>query len=93
MVLCNAYAAELWGSIYEGLLYARELGFTCIEVSVDSAIVVSELTNGGSGSPRGCSLVEMICCLMDLEWKVVLHHFFREANQRANVLAKLLCSI
>jgi hypothetical protein len=52
--MCNAYMSELWG-VLEGL--------KC----VDSAIVVSVLIGGGSGSPSGRSLVMQTMQLMDLD--------------------------
>jgi hypothetical protein len=36
--ICSAYVAELWG-VLEGLRYARNHGFTRIELNVDSSVV------------------------------------------------------
>ncbi|MCI23311.1 ribonuclease H protein, partial [Trifolium medium] len=36
---CSAYVAELWG-IFEGLKYARRLGYDAVELNVDSTVVV-----------------------------------------------------
>jgi ribonuclease HI len=36
----GVYMAKLWG-VYEGLRYARELGFHAVELNVDSLVVAS----------------------------------------------------
>jgi ribonuclease HI len=43
--MCSAYVAELWG-VYEGLRYARRLGFILVELNVDSLVVAKTLMDG-----------------------------------------------
>ncbi|PNX57779.1 ribonuclease H, partial [Trifolium pratense] len=38
--ICSAYVAELWGVVFEGLRYARRLGFNRIELEVDYWILL-----------------------------------------------------
>ncbi|MCH98601.1 ribonuclease H protein, partial [Trifolium medium] len=67
--VCGAYVAELRG-LYEGLLYARELGLRRIEVDVDSTTVVNVISKDDNGSRSGCALVWKIRRLMELDWEV-----------------------
>ncbi|MCH81999.1 putative non-LTR retroelement reverse transcriptase, partial [Trifolium medium] len=90
--MCSAYIAELWG-VYEGLLYARGLGYSRVEVNVDSSVMVHVLLKGGSGSPGGRALVWKIRRLMELDWEVVMHHAYRESNKCADALANLGCDM
>jgi hypothetical protein len=39
------------------------------------------------GSVVGRALIEKICQLLALEWQVVVHHSYHEANQYTDVLA------
>lgn len=90
--VCSAYMVELWG-LYEGLRYARILGFQAIELNVDSLVVVNARTQNERGSPMGRSLVEKIRRMIDLEWEVVVKHSYFEANQCADALANYGCSL
>ncbi|PNX86941.1 hypothetical protein L195_g043024, partial [Trifolium pratense] len=56
------YVAELWG-VLEGLRYARKLGFTRIELNVDSSVVDSVLRLEGKGSPL--DVLANIGCTID----------------------------
>jgi hypothetical protein len=60
-----------------------------VELHVDSLVVVKAITVNEHGSMRGRSPIEKIQQLIDLEWKVVVHHSYREANQFADALANL----
>ncbi|PNX62105.1 ribonuclease H [Trifolium pratense] len=86
--ICNAYVAELWG-VLEGLRYARSLGFNRIELDVDSSVVNQVLKQPGYGRPLGGTLVMRICCLLELEWEVVIKHSYRETNKCVDVLANI----
>jgi ribonuclease HI len=88
----SAYLAELWG-VLEGLMYARRLQFCFIELHIDSLVVVQAITSNGHGSWKGRSLVEQIRRLLALDWQVVVHHSYREANQCADALANYGCSM
>ncbi|PNX80907.1 ethylene responsive transcription factor 1b, partial [Trifolium pratense] len=84
---------ELCG-VYEGLMLARRMNFTRIEVHVDSAVVVKDITTRGSTSMQGRALVEKIRHMLDLNWKVeVQQHSYCEANQLADALANHGCSL
>ncbi|KAK2379785.1 Polynucleotidyl transferase, ribonuclease H superfamily protein [Trifolium repens] len=90
--ICSAYVAELWG-VLEGLRYARNLGFTRIELNVDSSVVDHVLRRQGNNSPTGSALINQIRRLMDLDWEVVVKHSYREANKCADVLANIGCTL
>lgn len=63
---CSAYMVEL-REAYEGLKYARRLGFSVVELDVDSSVVVQMIYKGGWGSHCGTSLVMKICRLLEME--------------------------
>lgn len=42
---CDAFIAELWG-VLEGLRCAKRMGFTAVELNVDSLVVVNIITSG-----------------------------------------------
>jgi ribonuclease HI len=88
----TAYLAELWG-VYEGLQVARRMNFHRVELHVDSMVVVQVLNSNGRGSLRGRALVEKIRRLLSLDWEIVVHHSYREANQCADALANYGCNI
>ncbi|MCI08269.1 putative non-LTR retroelement reverse transcriptase [Trifolium medium] len=89
---CNAYLAELWG-VFEGLKYVKRLGFRAVEVNVDSLMVANILNSNQEGSPMGRALVTKIRALTELDWEVVVRHSYCEANQSADALANLGCSL
>ncbi|PNX81975.1 ribonuclease H, partial [Trifolium pratense] len=88
----SAYVAELWG-LLEGLMYARSLQFKFIEVHVDSLAVMQVVSSHENGSWKGRTLVEKIRRLLALDWEVVVHHSYREANCCADALANYGCSL
>jgi ribonuclease HI len=89
---CSAFIAELWG-VFEGLKYARSLGYTAIDLNVDSLIVAQAIQTGRSRSIMGHSLVKHIRQLMCLDWEVTVSHAFRESNYCADALANYGCSL
>ncbi|CAJ2675557.1 unnamed protein product [Trifolium pratense] len=89
---CSAFVAELLG-VYEGLSYARRMGFMFIELNIDSAMVVQVINTGRLKSPFGLTLVKNIRRLVDMEWEVHITHAYRESNQCADALANIGCSI
>ncbi|PNY00778.1 ribonuclease H [Trifolium pratense] len=90
--ICSAYVAELWG-VFEELRYARRLGFTIIDLEVDSSLVNQVLRKSGYGRPLGGALVMCIWSMLELDWEVVINHAYREANKCADVLANVGCTI
>ncbi|MCI17930.1 putative non-LTR retroelement reverse transcriptase, partial [Trifolium medium] len=89
---CYAYVAELWG-VVEGLKYAWSRGFKKVELNVDSIAVVQVLNEGGTCSALGFSLVKQIQRLVNLDWEIKVSHLYREANQCADGLATMGCSL
>ncbi|MCH91455.1 putative non-LTR retroelement reverse transcriptase [Trifolium medium] len=88
----SAYVAELW-EVLEGLMYVRMMQFQFIELHVDSLVVVQAISSHGHGSWKGKALVEKIRRLLAFDWKVVVHHSYREVNQCADALANYGCSM
>jgi ribonuclease HI len=86
----NAYLAELW-SVLEGLKLARRLNFQAVELHIDSLTVVRNIMSNKSITHVGKSLVDRIRRFIELEWKVVVHHSYREANSCADALADHGC--
>jgi ribonuclease HI len=87
---CSAFIAELWG-VLEGLHYVKRLGFTKIELNIDSEAVVRVVRTGRSQSAAGSVLVEQISKMMALDWEVEVRHTYREANKCADALANYGC--
>jgi ribonuclease HI len=87
---CSAFIAELWG-ILEGLRYVKSMGFTKIELNIDSEAVVRVVQTGRSQSTAGGVLVEQISKMMSLDWEVEVRHTYREANKCADALANYGC--
>ncbi|MCH79377.1 putative non-LTR retroelement reverse transcriptase [Trifolium medium] len=90
--ICNAFIAELWG-VFEGLKYARSLGYNAIDLNVDSMIVVQAIRTGKTRSILGHNLVKNIMRLMRLDWDVTINHVYREANYCVDALANFGCSL
>lgn len=88
----SPYVAELWG-VWEGLRLAWSMGFTNIELQVDSKAVVSAISNtlGDSFDERG--LIRRIRHLLDNDWQIRVSHVYREANKVADGLAALGCEL
>ncbi|GAU25543.1 hypothetical protein TSUD_259770 [Trifolium subterraneum] len=90
--MCNAFVAELWG-VLEGLRFVRNMGFRKVELCIDSQFVVQVIKNGCVQSSMGVSLLKQIWRLLDLDWNVEVSHTYREANNCADALAMLGCSL
>lgn len=71
--------------------YAKRLGFRAGELNVDSLVVSNILFNNENGRPVGRSLYVKIRGLLELEWNVVIHHNYGEANQYVNALTNFGC--
>ena len=89
---CSAFVAELWG-MFEGLVYARRLGFVVVELNTDSVTVAQVISTGNLKSPVGASLLRSICWLLALDWEVKVLHVYRESNQCADALATIGCML
>jgi ribonuclease HI len=89
---CSAFVAELWG-VFEGLQYARHLGFAAVELNTDSVTVAQAISTGNLNSPVGASLLRNIRRLLALDWEVKVVHAYRESNQCADALATIGCSL
>jgi ribonuclease HI len=61
--------AELWG-VYEGLKYVKNMGFTAVEVNVDSLAVVEALKRKTKSNVTGGALINQIRQIMNLDWEV-----------------------
>ncbi|PNY12420.1 ribonuclease H [Trifolium pratense] len=86
--LCSAFVAELWG-VLEGLRYVHHIGFTMVELNIDSEAVVKVVKARQLGSSSGAALVKQIWRMLDMNWKVEISHTYREANKCADALANL----
>ena len=62
----NAFIAELWG-VLEGLRCAKQMGFTTVELPVDSLVVVNIIMKGQDINLIGRSLVQRIRQLLQME--------------------------
>ncbi|MCI30277.1 putative non-LTR retroelement reverse transcriptase, partial [Trifolium medium] len=82
----------LWG-VFEGLKYARRLGYDVVELNVDSMVVKQALNSGLAGNLSGQALVKNIRRLLDLTWEVTVKHSYRVANACADALANIGCSL
>jgi ribonuclease HI len=87
---CNAFIAELWG-VLEGLRCAKRMGFTSVELHVDSLVVVNTITKGQDINSMGRNIVQRIRQLLQMEWEVKVQHSYREANNCADALANMGC--
>ncbi|MCH86160.1 putative ribonuclease H protein, partial [Trifolium medium] len=77
--------------VYEGLKVARRLNYHFVELHVDSGCC--ESPHISNGSLRGRYLLEKIRRLVALDWKVVVHHSYREENQCTDALANHGCNM
>jgi ribonuclease HI len=89
---CSAFVAELWG-VFEGLKFAKRLGFMAIELNIDSSVVVQVIKTGRLNSSVGMTLVRNIQRLVNMEWEVRIVHAYRESNQCADALANVGCTL
>jgi ribonuclease HI len=86
----TAYMAELWG-VFEGLVLAKRLGATKLELRIDSAVIVQSLQARQEGSPMGATLLKKIYKIMEDFQEVCIIHVYREANRCADMLANIGC--
>ncbi|KAF7816000.1 hypothetical protein G2W53_029969 [Senna tora] len=85
---CDILWAELRG-ILDGLELLWNKGFRKVVIECDSKVAL-ELVENGTTENHPCSgLVHQIRSLVDRNWDVNLVHAFREANQAADLMAKM----
>ncbi|KAG7558418.1 Ribonuclease H domain [Arabidopsis thaliana x Arabidopsis arenosa] len=90
--ICSAPLAELWG-VYYGLYIAWERGITCLEVEVDSEMVVGFLRTGIDDSHPLSFLVRLCHGFLSKDWSVRVSHVYREANRLADGLTNYAFSL
>ncbi|MCH81010.1 ribonuclease H protein [Trifolium medium] len=73
--LCSAFVAELWG-VLEGLRYAHRLGFTRVELNIDSETVIKVIRKGRLSSSVGNALAKQIWRMLEMEWVVEITHTY-----------------
>ena len=76
-------------AVKQGLMIAWHKGVKLLQLELDLKVVLHWLTNKNMNYPT--NMLPLICdCknLLDWEWKVLVHHMYREANSCANALAK-----
>jgi ribonuclease HI len=69
------------------------MGFTNVEVSIDSKVVVQAIHSGRVQGAIGYSLIKRIRSMLDKDWNVEIMHEYREANKCADALARIGCSL
>nr|BAE79385.1 unnamed protein product [Ipomoea batatas] len=84
----NSFLAELWG-LREGLLLAKNRGFTKLIAETDSEAVVQVLRKDGPVTPDASILVKDCKLLLDHFQEIKVTHILREGNQCADFLANL----
>jgi 3-mercaptopyruvate sulfurtransferase SseA len=69
------------------------MGFTKVELNIDSVAVVQVLTVRRTSSHTGNALAKRIWKLLDMDWTIEISHTYREANKCADAMANLGCSL
>lgn len=84
--VCSVTKAELWG-IYQGLLLAWEVGIRNILIEADSECAIQMVAKGCNTVNACYPLIRSTKGLMDRNWRVALHHVYRESNNAADFVA------
>lgn len=79
--------SKLW-RIYEGLPHVKDLGFSRVELNVDSTVIIEMLNSGNATYMDGYSLVKQIMRLMKIFEEVKVIHTYRKVNLCAYALSK-----
>ena len=86
---CSSVKAEI-RAVLRGLLVARETRALRVWIQLDSKVVVDMLGMQREWHPKLRGLLRQCKQLLDWEgWEVKISHCYREANQVADILAKL----
>ena len=79
-------------ALKDGLLLAIDLGIPCLAIEMDSLVAVDFLNSKTTPNFFFSALVDDCRCLLERFDRFTLHHIFREANDCADVLAKVGCA-
>jgi len=86
---CSVLKAEL-RAILRGLKLAKEASISKLWINTDSLAVVNVLTNHSEWHTENNSIIQQCKQLLSWEgWETHLTHCYREANQVADMLAKI----
>ena len=86
---CSVLKAEL-RAILRGLKLAKEASISKLWINTDSIAVVNVLTNHPGWHTENHSIIQQCKQLLSWEgWETHLTHCYREANQVADMLAKI----
>ena len=77
---------ELWG-IYQRLLLAWEVGIRNILIEADSECAIQMIAKGCNTANACYPLIRGTKGQMDRNWRVALHHVYRESNNAADFVA------
>ena len=75
----------------KGLWCAKRIGFTAVELNLDSLVVMNIITSGKESYASDRSLVQKIRQLLQMEWEVKVKHGYRKTNRCADELANIGC--
>ncbi|MBA0680160.1 hypothetical protein Goari_011873 [Gossypium aridum] len=73
---------------YQGLLFAKEMGFVNVEVEGDAQIVIEKIIQGEDGRADLDSVIADIKAFKSSFHHISFKHVRREANQVAHIIAK-----
>jgi hypothetical protein len=69
------------------------VGYRAVEFDVDSSAAVKVIKDDATSSATGVSLLKSIRRLLEFDWDVKIHHFYREANICTDAMTNLGCSL
>jgi hypothetical protein len=69
------------------------MGFSNVELSIDSQAVVQVLKGGKVYSKHGMTILKKIRDKLALDWNVEISHKYRGANKCTGTLANIGCSL
>ncbi|CAN1127155.1 Putative ribonuclease H protein At1g65750 [Linum perenne] len=85
---CSVMRTELRG-IVEGMKRAWNIGIRNLRIQSDSEAAVKMLTTPGYSSNQHESLIQQFAELSSRNWRLSIHHIYREANFAADYMANL----
>ncbi|CAN1856051.1 Putative ribonuclease H protein At1g65750 [Linum perenne] len=85
---CSIMRVELRG-IAEGTKLAWDRGIRKLRIESDSKAAVEMLSSPSSSSNQHANIIEQFVDMSSQDWKISIHHIFREANCVADYLANL----
>ena len=84
----NALEAELWG-LFEGLTLAWSSGYQNVLVETDSLCMVQLLAKDIPVNHPLFSIASGCSALINLDWRCLISHVYREGNRVADGMARL----